>query len=99
MEKAKLEQERATIVSIEKLGSNWLQPLTDRWKDLMAKLRLWELVQYDRILFLNADKYLLKPLDGAFDDWAAKPRKSLQKSAALQLDEPYLPKRPLCIEP
>jgi alpha-N-acetylglucosamine transferase len=36
----KLEQEGATIVIVEKLGSNWLQPLTNRWKDIMTKLRL-----------------------------------------------------------
>jgi alpha-N-acetylglucosamine transferase len=82
----KLEQEGATVTVVEKLGSSWLQPLTDRWKDIMAKLRLWELVQYDRILFLDADTFLLKLMDGIFNDPAAQHRKSVENS-----DEPSLP--------
>ncbi|KAE9367667.1 glycosyltransferase family 8 protein [Stipitochalara longipes BDJ] len=87
----KLEQEGATIIMVEKLGSDWLQPLTNRWKDIMAKLRLWELVQYDRILFLDADTFLLKSLDGVFDDPASNLRKSLENNDEIKPDEPALP--------
>jgi alpha-N-acetylglucosamine transferase len=81
----KLEQEGATVLVVEKLGSNWLQPLADRWKDIMTKLRLWELVQYDRIIFLDADMLLLKPMDGIFNDPAAQDRKSLEKKTRSNL--------------
>ena len=87
----KLEQEGATIVIVEKLGSDWLQPLTNRWKDIMTKLRLWELVEYDRILFLDADTFLLKSLDGVFDDPASRPLKSLENNDEIKPDEPFLP--------
>ncbi|KAN0095489.1 glycosyltransferase family 8 protein [Hyaloscypha variabilis] len=86
-----LEQEGATIIIVEKLGSSWLQPLTDRWKDIMAKLRLWELIQYDRILFLDADTFLLKPMDGVFNDPASKICKSLENNGEIKPDEPALP--------
>jgi alpha-N-acetylglucosamine transferase len=87
----KLEDEGAIVMVVEELGSSWLQPLTDRWKGIMAKLRLWELVQYDRILFLDADMFLLKPMDGIFDDPAAQHRKSLENSDEIKPDEPSLP--------
>lgn len=87
----KLENEGATIVVVERLTSNWLQPMAERWKDMMAKLRLWELTQYDRILFLDSDTFLLKPIEGIFDDPAAGAQSSLNNTAEIKTDELSLP--------
>jgi hypothetical protein len=33
-----------------------------RWADTLTKLRLWQMIQYDLIVFLDADSILTKPL-------------------------------------
>ncbi|KAH8596989.1 nucleotide-diphospho-sugar transferase [Bisporella sp. PMI_857] len=72
-----LEREGATIVVVEKLDLNWMTPLTERWRDVMVKLRLFQLTDYDRILFLDADTFLLKPLEKIFSDPAVMPLTAL----------------------
>ncbi|KAH7550773.1 glycosyltransferase family 8 protein [Bipolaris maydis] len=44
-------------------NDGWLKPTVHRWDDVTTKMRAWELVQYDRILMLDADSMLLKLLD------------------------------------
>jgi len=85
-----LAQEGAVIVPVDRLDVNWIEPGHERWRDVMIKLRLFELVDYDRILFLDADTFLLKPLDGIFDDPAAQPRETLQQTK-IKPDEAPLP--------
>jgi alpha-N-acetylglucosamine transferase len=91
LEKRKAGTRRCNSSSSGEVGSSWLQPLAERWKDIMTKLRLWEFVQYDRILFLDADTFLLKPIDGEFDDPAAQSRKSFEKNDEIKSDVPTLP--------
>lgn len=86
----KLQSEGATIVSVENLELSWMQPLNQRWRDVMAKLRLFQLTSYDRILFLDADTFLLKSLDGLFYDPVARPQKTLNVSK-IEPDEALLP--------
>jgi len=75
---------------VEKLGLEWMNPLNERWRDMMVKLRLFQLHEYDRILFLDSDTFLLGPLDGVFDDLAARPRETLDV-AKIEPDEAPLP--------
>jgi alpha-N-acetylglucosamine transferase len=56
----------------------------------MTNLRLWGPVQYDWILFLDADIFLLKPLDGVFDNPGAQSPKTFPISDAIKFDEPSL---------
>ena len=86
----KLAKEGATIVAVDKLDLQWMNPLAERWRDVMVKLRLFQLTAYDRILFLDADTFLLKPLDGIFSDSGVSPQKTLSVSK-LELDEASLP--------
>ncbi|HEV3271800.1 MAG TPA: glycosyltransferase [Candidatus Methylacidiphilales bacterium] len=46
----------------------WGPPGDARWKQVLAKLRLWEMIEHDRIAFLDADTILLQPMSGIFDD-------------------------------
>jgi len=85
-----LANEGAIIIEVEKLDMNWMTPLSERWRDMMVKLRLFQLTEYDRILFLDADTFLLKPLDGVFSDIAAMPRKT-KSMAQVMPDEAPLP--------
>jgi alpha-N-acetylglucosamine transferase len=41
---------------------------TSRFRDVLAKLRLWQLTEYDKILYLDADSFLLRHLDGLFSE-------------------------------
>ncbi|OCK82304.1 glycosyltransferase family 8 protein [Lepidopterella palustris CBS 459.81] len=67
-----LEAEGATIVQIEPLDlpKTFDQSLilNSRFRDVLSKLRLWQLTDYDRVLFIDADTILLSPLDSLFTD-------------------------------
>ncbi|KAF2800685.1 glycosyltransferase family 8 protein, partial [Melanomma pulvis-pyrius CBS 109.77] len=67
-----LKSEGATIVPIETLD---LPAAFDRefitnsrFRDVLSKLRLWELIDWDKILYLDADTFLLENLDAIFTD-------------------------------
>ncbi|TVY85271.1 Meiotically up-regulated protein [Lachnellula suecica] len=85
-----LAREGATVVVVERFDVAWIEPGRERWRDVMIKLRLFELVDYERILFLDADTFLFKPMDGIFDDPAAQNRNTLQ-TATIESDEGPLP--------
>jgi alpha-N-acetylglucosamine transferase len=85
-----LSEEGATIVPVEKFDSNWITPGAPRWQDVMAKLRVFEFEDFDRILFLDADTFLFKPLDGVFKERVAHPRRTLHKTK-FKADEGPLP--------
>ncbi|THY54930.1 nucleotide-diphospho-sugar transferase [Aureobasidium pullulans] len=61
-----------------------------QWKDVMTKLRAWELVEYDLIAFLDGDFILNRCMDGIFDDGATMPA-TLLTSNTLPSDEGELP--------
>jgi len=85
-----LQNEGATIVPVEKLPLAWMQPLDERWRDVMVKLRLFQLTFYDQILFFDADTFVMHPLDGIFNDPAAQTRQTLNITP-LEPDEAPLP--------
>ncbi|KAL5314887.1 hypothetical protein ACEPPN_017537 [Leptodophora sp. 'Broadleaf-Isolate-01'] len=43
-----------------------------RYGDQFTKLRVLQMLEYDRVLYLDVDTLLMKPLDGVFDDPAAR---------------------------
>ncbi|KAF2247919.1 glycosyltransferase family 8 protein [Trematosphaeria pertusa] len=69
---AVLKKEGATIIPIEPLdlpeafNQNFIN--NSRFRDVLAKLRLWELTSWDKVLYLDADSFLLKGLDGLFTE-------------------------------
>lgn len=85
-----LQEEGALIIHVQELAMEGMKPLHERWRGMMIKLRLFELLEYDRILFLDADTFLFKPLDGVFDDLAATPQNTLQNTQ-IESDEAPLP--------
>lgn len=58
-------QEGAIVKEIAKL-----KPLQHKtrlaWQDVLTKLRLFEMVEYDRVCFLDSDHVLTRPIDGKF---------------------------------
>ena len=85
-----LANEGASIVEVEKIDMEWMKPLSERWRGMMTKLRLFQFTEYDRILFLDADTFVLKPLDGIFSDRAATSRKT-KSAVRIMPDEAPLP--------
>ncbi|EPE30625.1 Nucleotide-diphospho-sugar transferase [Glarea lozoyensis ATCC 20868] len=85
-----LSDEGATVVAVEKFDSAWIKPGAPRWQDVMTKLRLFEFEEFDRILFLDADTFLLRPLDGVFKERVTAPRRTLHNSR-YKADEGPLP--------
>jgi alpha-N-acetylglucosamine transferase len=71
-----LEKEGATIVPVEDLKPDWIKIPLPNWESVMSKLFLWSYTDYDRILFLDADVFLIQSLSGIFDDDAAQEKET-----------------------
>jgi alpha-N-acetylglucosamine transferase len=82
----RLQRDGAILYPVEFLRSKsrWAKAEDPRWEDVMTKLRVWEMTQYSRILVMDGDSMLVRPLDGVFDDPAAQ----IQKT---NVDVPYKP--------
>jgi alpha-N-acetylglucosamine transferase len=64
-----LAKDGAEVVPVEDLPlSWWIKTGVTRWRDQFTKLRLLEMVEYDRILFIDADTLLTRPIDDIFDE-------------------------------
>ncbi|KAF2152977.1 glycosyltransferase family 8 protein [Myriangium duriaei CBS 260.36] len=70
----RLRKDGAIVVEVPSLTADWLSPSISAWDNVMTKLRLWELVDFSRIAFLDADTVLAAPLDDIFSDPAADER-------------------------
>lgn len=58
----RLEADGAQVIEVKKLS---LRTKTRKaWQDVLTKLRLFQLTQFDRVLFLDSDMLLAKPMDG-----------------------------------
>ncbi|KAF2020836.1 glycosyltransferase family 8 protein [Aaosphaeria arxii CBS 175.79] len=68
----KLEAEGATIVVVEPIelpAGPHDELLSDSpYRELLTKLRIWQQVDYDKILYLDSDAFLLQDLDSIFLD-------------------------------
>jgi alpha-N-acetylglucosamine transferase len=88
----RLAKDGAIVYPVEFLRaeSRWVKADKERWADVMTKLRVWEMTQYSRILVMDGDSMLLRPLDGVFDDPAAqiKPTQHLDNYTAIEGESP-----------
>ena len=72
LEVERLKKDGAIVVAVESQPTGeWFHLDRVRWNDVMTKLRLRQLEQYDRIESLDVDSALNGPLDGVFDDAGA----------------------------
>jgi alpha-N-acetylglucosamine transferase len=89
-----LSSEGATIIEVPLLNpDNWTaSPAEPRWIDQFTKLRLFEQTQYDRILYMDTDMLLTKPLDSIFsEDVVATPQWTANDKQAMHEREASLP--------
>ncbi|KAH8750442.1 nucleotide-diphospho-sugar transferase [Hyaloscypha finlandica] len=78
--KNRLVKDGAEVIVVEKLSLEWAK-VRKQWQDVLTKLRLFELVQFDKVLFLDSDTIITKRMDGIFDDPAAQSQKNLGDSS------------------
>ncbi|TGO06782.1 hypothetical protein BTUL_0552g00010 [Botrytis tulipae] len=65
----RLELDGATVKVVPDVPlSFWISTGVTRWKDQFTKLRIFEMIEYERILFIDADTLIIEPLDGIFDE-------------------------------
>ncbi|PVH98459.1 glycosyltransferase family 8 protein, partial [Periconia macrospinosa] len=85
----RLEQDGAKLWPVDFLYAEWLHDTRHemRWDDLMGKLRVWQMVEYSRVLLLDGDIILLEPLDDVFDDPGAQFRRTDRSEPPLLPDE------------
>jgi alpha-N-acetylglucosamine transferase len=64
----RLVKDGAQVVPVEDVPLKWwTRTRVAEWKDQFTKLRILQMVQYDRILYIDADTFLTRPVDGIFD--------------------------------
>jgi alpha-N-acetylglucosamine transferase len=88
-----LTKDGAKVLQVENVDVNttWIHGEMPQWKDLMTKLRAWELVSYDLVAFLDGDFILNRCMDGIFDDGAATTPMELTTANETPSDEGQLP--------
>ena len=77
-----LSREGATVVPVESLGYDWGSKW-QRWNSVLAKLNLWKLEKYDKIVFLNFDSVIFCPIHDIFEHSATIMRATTNPTAKL----------------
>lgn len=80
------------MILVEKLEADWVHPGAERWRDVLAKLRLFQLVDYHKICFIDADTLVTAPLSGVFYDEATLTQATAGDPTQLRDDEAPLPR-------
>ena len=87
----RLVEDGATVWPVKYIRQDWIHAMHGQWSDVMTKLRMWELTQYDRIVFLDVDTIITRPLDDIFDDPAAALDTTANRQDMTLQDEAPLP--------
>ena len=69
----RLRNDGATVKVVERILESWMKPGLERWRDMMSKLRMLELTQFEKVLFMDADMYIAERMDGIFTDPSTEP--------------------------
>ena len=85
----RLRKDGATVQVVERISESWMKPGLLRWRDMMSKLRMLELIQFEKVLFMDADMYIVERMDGVFSDPTTEPL--VPKSELAVDDEGPLP--------
>ena len=69
----------------------WIKTGVTRWKDQFTKLRLFEMIEYDRILLIDADTLIQSKIDGIFHEPEVQRPVKIISSRPKKTDEFPLP--------
>ncbi|KAJ9627229.1 hypothetical protein H2203_003691 [Taxawa tesnikishii (nom. ined.)] len=92
VKRERLRRDGAHVYPAAFLTSDWANTNVAAWKDVLTKLRLWELTQFERICFLDGDTVLTGPMDGIFSDPAVHTQDTGSKEKAIKQDEGSMPR-------
>ncbi|KAH8693691.1 putative glycosyl transferase family 8 family [Talaromyces proteolyticus] len=67
----------ATVISVDDVQRDWIHPKWPRWNGVLAKLNLWTLTDYEKVVFVDADTVILHPMDKIFSIRATDIRDTL----------------------
>jgi alpha-N-acetylglucosamine transferase len=87
----RLRQDGAIVWEAPELDPGWIKTEISTWQSVLAKLRLWELTQFERVAFVDGDTILTAPLDGVFEDPAVAEHGTDDKPSEIMPDEAPLP--------
>ncbi|KAK0108567.1 hypothetical protein ONS95_003365 [Cadophora gregata] len=63
----RLERDGATVVVVDDVKLPWwVETGVKKWKDQFTKLRIFEMVEYERILFIDSDTLITRSIDRIF---------------------------------
>ncbi|KAH9864539.1 hypothetical protein J1614_010474 [Plenodomus biglobosus] len=82
-----LRQEGAIVKEVEEVKIDWIKPRRERWAHAMTKLRVYQLVEYEKVLLLDGDVVVTERLDAIFDDPAAQVLENLGVASKVMDDE------------
>ncbi|EAW08960.1 putative glycosyl transferase family 8 family [Aspergillus clavatus NRRL 1] len=80
-----LSRDGAIVVPVESFSREWIHPKWERWNDVLAKLNLWKLTEYEKITFLDADSVIFEQLDGIFTHPATTIQKTRPSTPAVNM--------------
>ena len=66
--RTRLEAEGATIVEYPSVENSWMKPARERWAHTLDKLNVLRLTQFEKVLIMDSDIVIFKPLDGIFEE-------------------------------
>ena len=90
--KQQLRSDGAKVVEAEDVPLRWwIKTGVTRWKDQFTKLRLFEMIEYDRILLIDADTLLLSKIDGIFHEPEVQRPVRILSNRPQKTDESPLP--------
>ena len=92
--RSRLERDGATVRVVADVPlPHWISTGVTRWKDQFTKLRVFEMAEYERVLFIDADTLIVEPIDGIFDEVMVQiPMTSLfHRTREVRSDEKPLP--------
>lgn len=84
----------AIVIPIEPFEpqNGWVRPLFSRWGHHFSKLRLFEMIDYDRILYLESETILTRSLDSIWEEpMSQRIQETRTNLSSLQPDEAPLP--------
>ena len=58
----------AIVHEVEPINIAWLRPGRVRWTRIMDKINVFKMLQYEKVLLLDCDTVVVRPLDGVFND-------------------------------
>ena len=69
-----LENDGCRVVEVQAVEGDYaITPAEERWIDTFSKLRIWQFVEYDRILFMDTDMLVQRCMDEIWNELASVP--------------------------